>query len=127
MTALLAAASDIVGYGLYLDLVSDLIAGKQRHVSELAQEEERVRRALDLAAEGRSVALVCSGDAGIYALATLAFELMDRENRADWNRTEVIVTPGVSALQAAGLKILSIEDITPIPHNGCRPRKRRRV
>ena len=33
----------------------------------------------------------------------------------------------VSALQAAGLKILSIEDITPIPHNGCRPRKRRRV
>ncbi|NQU58844.1 MAG: cobalamin biosynthesis protein, partial [Rhodospirillales bacterium] len=47
-SAQLAAASDVVGYGLYLDLVADLIAGKERHVSELAQEEDRVRRALDL-------------------------------------------------------------------------------
>ena len=113
-TALLAAATDVVGYGLYLDLVSDLIAGKERHVSELAQEEARVRRALELAAEGRNVALVCSGDAGIYALATLAFELMDREDRADWNRTEVQVTPGVSALQAAAARIGA-----PIGHDFC--------
>jgi cobalt-precorrin 5A hydrolase / precorrin-3B C17-methyltransferase len=113
-SAQLAAASDVVGYGLYLDLVADLIAGKERHVSELAQEEDRVRRALDLAAEGRSVALVCSGDAGIYALATLAFELMDREDRADWNRTEVSVTPGVSALQAAAARIGA-----PIGHDFC--------
>lgn len=113
-TAMLAEASDVVGYHLYLDLVADLIAGKQRHVSELAQEEERVRRALDLAAEGRSVALVCSGDAGIYALATLAFELMDREDRADWNRTAVRVTPGVSALQAAAARIGA-----PIGHDFC--------
>ena len=113
-SAQLAAASDVVGYGLYLDLVADLIAGKERHVSELAQEEERVRRALDLAGEGRNVALVCSGDAGIYALATLAFELMDREDRADWNRTEVSVTPGVSALQAAAARIGA-----PIGHDFC--------
>jgi len=113
-TALLAASSDVVGYGLYLDLVGDLVAGKERHVSELAQEEERVRRALDLAAEGRNVALVCSGDAGIYALATLAFELMDREDRADWNRTTVQVTPGVSALQAAAARIGA-----PIGHDFC--------
>jgi cobalt-precorrin 5A hydrolase/precorrin-3B C17-methyltransferase len=104
----------VVGYGLYLDLVGDLVAGKERHVSELAQEEERVRRALDLAAEGRNVALVCSGDAGIYALATLAFELMDREDRADWNRTTVQVTPGVSALQAAAARIGA-----PIGHDFC--------
>ena len=113
-TALLAAASDVVGYGLYLDLVGDLVAGKQRHVSELAQEEERVRRALDLAAEGCNVALVCSGDAGIYALATLAFELMDRENRADWNSATVQVAPGVSALQAAAARIGA-----PIGHDFC--------
>ncbi len=113
-TSLLVAATDVVGYGLYLDLVADLITGKERHVSELAQEETRVRRALDLAAMGRNVALVCSGDAGIYALATLAFELMDREDRADWNRTEVVVTPGVSALQAAAARIGA-----PIGHDFC--------
>jgi len=113
-SAQLAEASDVVGYGLYLDLVSDLIAGKERHVSELAQEEDRVRRALDLAGEGRNVALVCSGDAGIYALATLAFELMDREDRIEWNATEVSVTPGVSALQAAAARIGA-----PIGHDFC--------
>ena len=113
-TSLLATATDVVGYNLYLDLVADLIAGKERHVSELAQEEARVRRALELAAEGRNVALVCSGDAGIYALATLAFELMDREDRPDWNRVEVQVTPGVSALQAAAARIGA-----PIGHDFC--------
>jgi cobalt-precorrin 5A hydrolase / precorrin-3B C17-methyltransferase len=113
-TTLLTAASDLVGYGLYLDLIGDLVAGKKRHVSELAQEEERVRRALDLAAEGRNVALVCSGDAGIYALATLVFELMDRENRSDWNRTTLQVTPGISALQAAAARIGA-----PIGHDFC--------
>lgn len=110
----LAAASDVVGYGLYLDLVAELIAGKTRHHSELAEEEARVRKALDLAAEGRSVALVCSGDAGIYALATLVFELIDREDRADWNRIEVSVSPGVSAIQAAAARIGA-----PIGHDFC--------
>lgn len=113
-TALLRSASDLVGYGLYLDLIGDLAMGKKRHVSDLAQEEERVRCALDLAAEGRNVALVCSGDAGIYALATLVFELMDRENRTDWNRTTLQVTPGISALQAAAARIGA-----PIGHDFC--------
>ena len=113
-TAMLASATDVVGYGLYLDLVADIVAGKERHVSELAQEEARVRRALELAGEGRNVALVCSGDAGIYALATLAFELMDREDQEDWNRIHVQVTPGVSALQAAAARIGA-----PIGHDFC--------
>ena len=113
-TALIKAASDLVGYGLYLDLVGDLATGKKCHMSELAQEEERVRRALDLAAQGRNVALVCSGDSGIYALATLVFELMDRENRTDWNRTTLQVTPGISALQAAAARIGA-----PIGHDFC--------
>ena len=110
----LAAATDVVGYGLYLDLVNELIAGKTRHHSELAEEEARVRKALDLAAEGRSVALVCSGDAGIYALATLVFELLDHEDNAAWNRVEVSVSPGVSAIQAAAARIGA-----PIGHDFC--------
>ncbi|MCP5370093.1 MAG: precorrin-3B C(17)-methyltransferase [Hyphomicrobiales bacterium] len=113
-TRLLSEATDVVGYGLYLDLVAEVIAGKARHDSPLAQEEARARRALDLAAEGRAVALVGSGDAGIYALATLVFELLDREDRADWNRVAVAVSPGVSAFQAAAARIGA-----PMGHDFC--------
>lgn len=102
--AVIAGATDLVGYGLYLDLLGNAADGKTRHDGAMGAEEDRTRRALDLAAEGRQVALVCSGDAGIYALATLVFELMDRENRAEWNRLEIIVAPGVSALQAASAR-----------------------
>ena len=76
---LVAAASDLVGYTLYLDLLGPLAEGKTRHDFDLGEEEARVRRALELAGEGRDVALVCSGDAGIYAMATLVFELLDKD------------------------------------------------
>lgn len=113
-TIALAAADEVVGYGLYLDLVDGLVAGKPRHGSELGEEETRARIALDLAAEGRSVALVCSGDPGIYALATLVFELLDRGDRADWNRVEVTIVPGISALQAAAARAGA-----PLGHDFC--------
>ncbi|MCK5623249.1 MAG: precorrin-3B C(17)-methyltransferase [Alphaproteobacteria bacterium] len=113
-TGALAMADEVVGYGLYLDLVGGLIAGKPRHGSELGEEEARARIALDLAAQGKSVALVCSGDPGIYALATLVFELLDREARPDWNRVEVTVMPGISALQAAAARAGA-----PLGHDFC--------
>jgi len=100
-TRAVAEATDVIGYGLYLGLLGEAIAGKERHDSALSEEEARVRTALDLAATGRTVALVCSGDAGIYALASLVFELLDREDRGDWNRVAIAVVPGVSAFQAA--------------------------
>lgn len=100
-TRAIAEATDVVGYGLYLDLLGEVVAGKERHDSALSEEEARVRTALDLAATGRTVALVCSGDAGIYALASLVFEILDREDRADWNRVAITVVSGVSAFQAA--------------------------
>jgi cobalt-precorrin 5A hydrolase / cobalt-factor III methyltransferase / precorrin-3B C17-methyltransferase len=103
----IAAASDVVGYGLYLDLLGAAIAGKSRHESGLGAEEARARTALTLAAEGRQVALVSSGDAGIYGLAALVFELLDRDEMApSWRRrVEVRVVPGVSALQAAAARL----------------------
>ncbi|MBL8659629.1 MAG: precorrin-3B C(17)-methyltransferase [Rhodospirillales bacterium] len=113
-TAALAAADSVVGYGLYLDLIADVIAGKDRHSSELSEEEARVRLALDLAAEGRRVCLVSSGDAGIYALATLVFELIEARNQPEWNRVEIIVAPGVSALQAAAARTGA-----PLGHDFC--------
>lgn len=110
----LGEADDVVGYGLYLDLLGDLIAGKRRHASALGAEEERVRLALDLAAQGRAVALVSSGDAGIYALAALVFELLERENRPAWNRLRISVLPGISAMQAAAARAGA-----PLGHDFC--------
>ncbi len=112
--AALAAASDVVGYGLYLDLLGAAIAGKTRHQSALGAEEARARTALDLAAAGRSVALVSSGDAGIYGLAALVFELIDREARPDWRRASISVVPGLSALQAAAARLGA-----PLGHDFC--------
>ncbi len=113
-TMALARADDIVGYGRYLDLVGGLIEGKPRHASELGEEEARARHALELASQGRSVALVCSGDPGIYALATLVYEVLEREGRAEWNRLAITVAPGVSALQAAAARAGA-----PLGHDFC--------
>jgi len=110
----IAAATDLVGYGMYLDLLGDAAAGKARHESNLGAEADRARMALDLAGQGKSVALVCSGDAGIYALATLVFELIDREKKPEWLRTEVAVCPGISALQAAAARAGA-----PVNHDFC--------
>ena len=99
--AALRDAEEVVGYGLYLDLVAPLIAGKTRHDFPLGEETERVRKALDLATEGRHVALVSSGDAGIYAMGALVFELIESGANPDWARIEILGLPGVSAMQAA--------------------------
>lgn len=112
-SAALAACDCVVGYGLYLDLVADLIHGKQRFETGLGHETGRVERALDLAAEGRRVALVCSGDAGIYALATLAFERLEA-GAPERRRIAVRVCPGISALQAAAARLGA-----PLGHDFC--------
>ena len=114
VTRVISQVTDVVGYGFYLDLIPDLIKGKVRHTSILSEEEARVRQALELAAEGKDVALISSGDIGIYAMASLAFELLDRENRDDWNRLYIQVEPGVSAFQAAAARIGA-----PVGHDFC--------
>jgi cobalt-precorrin 5A hydrolase/precorrin-3B C17-methyltransferase len=113
-SAALARASDVVGYGLYLDLLGHAIDGERRHASAIGEEEARVRHALDLAAEGRSVALVSSGDAGIYGLAPLVFELLDRAAKPEWRSVELSVCPGLSALQAAAARAGA-----PLGHDFC--------
>jgi cobalt-precorrin 5A hydrolase/precorrin-3B C17-methyltransferase len=112
--AALDAASDVVGYGLYLDLLGPALDGKKRHDGQLGAEEERVRCALDLAASGRAVALVSSGDAGIYGLASLVFELIERDAQPQWHRVSIEVIPGVSAMQAAAARLGA-----PLGHDFC--------
>jgi cobalt-precorrin 5A hydrolase / precorrin-3B C17-methyltransferase len=113
-SAALAEATDIVGYGLYLGLLGRAIDGKTRHESGLGEEEARVGLALDLAAEGRSVALVSSGDPGIYGLASLVFELLDQAGKPQWRSVELAVCPGVSAMQAAAARAGA-----PLGHDFC--------
>jgi cobalt-precorrin 5A hydrolase/precorrin-3B C17-methyltransferase len=99
-TETLLKASDWVGYDLYLDLAEDLRAQQKQHRFPLGAEEARVRHAIALAREGRQVALICSGDPGIYAMAALVFELLDLEAE----RIAVEVLPGISAFQAAAAR-----------------------
>ena len=111
---MVSQSSDLVGYGLYLDLLGPLADGKTRHGYQLGEERDRVIAALDLAAEGRTVSLVCSGDPGIYAMASLVFECLDDIERVDWRRVEVVVSPGISALQACAARIGA-----PLGHDFC--------
>jgi len=115
VTRMISASTDLVGYSLYLDLIEDISKGKVRHDYDLGREEDRVRRAMELSGEGKSVALVCSGDAGIYAMATLVFELIDNGGLSDAaRRIEIAVSPGISALQAAAARAGA-----PLGHDFC--------
>ncbi len=116
---LIAEADELVGYGLYIDLLGPLAAGKPRRDFPLGGEEARCRYALEEAGKGRNIALVCSGDAGIYAMGALVFELLDRapENGGVSDaarRAEVISAPGISALQAAAARAGA-----PLGHDFC--------
>lgn len=111
--ALLQAATDLVGYKTYLDLVGAFAQGK-RHESDNRVELDRARQALDLAADGRSVVIVSSGDPGIYAMAAAVFEVIDREAKPAWQQLDIHVAPGISAMQAAAAAIGA-----PLGHDFC--------
>ncbi|MHA3979740.1 cobalamin biosynthesis protein [Halovulum sp. GXIMD14794] len=108
-TRLIAEADELVGYGLYLDLLGPLAANTPRKIFALGEEEARCRYALESAAEGRDMALVCSGDGGIFAMGALVAELLDREPDKGGvsdaaRRVKIVNAPGISALQAASAR-----------------------
>ena len=109
-TQALAACSDWVAYGYYLDLLGELSEGKAFHNLPLGEEIGRARLALDLAAQGKNTALISSGDIGIYAMATLVFELLDlqlqgKEDHPEWLTVDIEVIPGISAMQAGASRV----------------------
>ncbi len=114
-SAMVREVSDLVAYSLYIDLLGTLADGKVRHDFDLGAEEARVRFALELAGQGKTVGLICSGDAGIYAMGSLVFELIDRGGLSDAaRRVEVQCTPGISALQGAAARAGA-----PLGHDFC--------
>ena len=97
----LAAAEVIIGYQTYLDLIPEFLAGKEVLASQMMKEVDRCRKALDLAAEGRKVALVSGGDPGIYAMAGLVFEMAREQGDA----VDIEVIAGIAALNACAASL----------------------
>ena len=110
--AALEAATDLVGYGPYLDRVPPR-AGQTRHASENRAELSRARHALTLAQNGRRVALISGGDAGVFGMASALFEAVEHGPSA-WLTLEIEVIPGVSALLAAAARVGA-----PVGHDFC--------
>lgn len=110
---LLFEADHWIAYRGYLDLL-EKPGHVETHGFALGEEEDRAKNAIERAAKGERVALISSGDAGIYAMASLVYDLLDRADDPDWQRIEVTMTPGISALQAAAARAGA-----PLGHDFC--------
>jgi len=108
----LASADELVGYEAYLARVPHR-RGQRRHSSENRVEAERARHALELAAGGSRVAVVSSGDPGIFAMASAVLEALEDGN-GQYAGLEVRVVPGLSAMQAAAARVGA-----PLGHDFC--------
>ena len=90
----------IVGYETYVNIVQDLIDGKDVYRYEMTQEVERARQCIDLAKSGKIVSLVSSGDPGIYGMAGLIYEMLAESGWDPKNGLPVEIIPGISALNS---------------------------
>lgn len=102
--AALDNATDLVGYGPYLDRVAGGRAGQRRYASDNRVELDRARLALSLAASGRQVVVVSGGDPGVFAMAAAVFEAIEGGDPA-WRALDIRVEPGVTAMLAAAAEI----------------------
>lgn len=98
VTEALADATDVVGYIPYVARVAPR-AGLTLHPSDNRVELDRARAALEMAAAGRRVVVVSSGDPGVFAMASAVFEAL--EGRPDWQALDIRVLPGITAMLAA--------------------------
>ena len=107
--AALEQADVIVGYTVYVKLLGERFAGKKLLTTSMRQETERCELCFREAEAGNQVALICSGDAGIYGLASLMYEL-----GAKHPETELLVIPGITAA-SSGAAVLG----APLNHDFC--------
>lgn len=112
VSAVLAEATDVVGYVPYVERVAPR-AGLVRHGSDNREEIQRAEQALAMAAEGRRVAVVSSGDPGVFAMASAVFEALEAGD-AQWRSLDVQVLPGISAMLAASASVGA-----PLGHDFC--------
>ena len=110
----LKQSTDWVGYTTYLNLVEPMRTHQIRHDSDNRVELDRAAQALDLAATGRSVVIVSSGDPGIFAMAAAVFEAIETVDKPEWRTIDLQICPGISAMQAAAARIGA-----PLGHDFC--------
>jgi precorrin-3B C17-methyltransferase len=96
----IAESNIVIGYTTYIELVKDLIHGKQIIRTGMTEEVDRAKKAVDMAKQGNTVAVVSSGDSGIYGMAGLIFEVLKEDGWNPYDGVQVEVIPGVTALCA---------------------------
>ncbi|MGF1692972.1 precorrin-3B C(17)-methyltransferase [Photobacterium kagoshimensis] len=107
------SADVVAGYKAYVDLIISLIDQQEVIQSGMTREWERAAAAIDAAAEGKSVVLVCSGDSGMYAMAPLVLELLQQRN-PELPAVELVIIPGITAANACASLVGA-----PLGHDSC--------
>lgn len=107
-------AQDLLGYQTYLDMAGPPRPGQTRHASDNREELDRARHAFALAARGRDVAMVSSGDPGVFAMASAVLEALHGSADPIWQGVELRVLPGVSASLATAARAGA-----PLGHDFC--------
>lgn len=105
----LEASDVIIGYPVYLNLLGERFSGKEFLSTPMRQETRRCEMCFEEAKKGKTVSMVCSGDAGIYGMASLLYELGKKEPDC-----ELIVIPGITAA-SSGAAVLG----APLNHDFC--------
>ncbi|WP_334156575.1 precorrin-3B C(17)-methyltransferase [Oryzomicrobium sp.] len=112
--AAIAEADTIIGYVTYVRLVADLIDGKEVIKKSMTEELDRAIEALDRAKQGKKVALISSGDAGVYGMAGPTFEVLFQAGWTPDSDIEVEIVPGASALNTCAALVGA-----PLTHDFC--------
>ncbi len=110
----IAEADTIIGYVTYIKLVAELIAGKEVVRKSMTEELDRAIEALDRARQGKKVALISSGDAGVYGMAGPTFEVLFQAGWTPDSEIEVEIVPGASALNTCAALVGA-----PLTHDFC--------
>ena len=107
-------ADVIVGYTVYIDLVKEHFPDKEFFTTPMRQEVERCRACYDFAKEGKIVAFICSGDAGVYGMAAPMYELLPEYESQNITSDDITVIPGVTAAISGAAQLGA-----PINHDFC--------
>lgn len=110
----LARANDILGYETYVRMAGPFRADQVMHCTDNREEMQRARHAFELAAQGRSVVVVSSGDPGVFAMAAAVLEALHESSEPGWHRVELEILPGVSASLATAAQAGA-----PLGHDFC--------
>ncbi len=112
--AALADATDILGYTTYVNMAGPFRDDQRVHGTDNREEMQRARHAFELAAEGRRVAVVSSGDPGVFAMAAAVLEALDEARDPHWAAVDLRVEPGISASLATAAQAGA-----PLGHDFC--------